>query len=139
MACGNSNVKANEKSLGKGKTMKLTFITNPSTGFDWEYKFLEGDNYAKIVLDREDYDIKSGDIELVGAPTKRTYFFRAEKPGKQSLTFTYRRPWEGGEVSYDVVYELSVDKDLNISCLSKMKGVVETKKELSTFPDPEFE
>ena len=44
MACGNSNVKANEKSLGKGKTMKLTFITNPSTGFDWEYKFLEGDN-----------------------------------------------------------------------------------------------
>ena len=132
VSCGKSG------EFGRGNVMKLTFSTNPSTGFDWQYEFLSGEDRAQIVLDKEEYHMNEN-LDLVGAPSRRTYYFVAKKEGKQNLTFTYKRPWEGGETAYDVVYELSVDKNLKISCLSKMKGTVESDKELSYFPNPEFE
>ena len=78
------------------------------------------------------------DLDVVGSPSKIVYYFKATKEGNTNLVFTYRRPWEGGDVAYDVIYELSVDKDMNITCLSKMKGTVESDKELSFFPNPTF-
>ena len=122
-------------SFGKGKVMGLEFETNPSTGYNWEYKFENGD--AEIVFDREENKLNEN-LDVVGAPSKIVYYFKGTKEGNTNLVFTYRRPWEGGDVAYDVVYELSVDKDMNISCLSKMKGTVESDKELSYFPNPTF-
>lgn len=121
---------------GKGAEMSLDFISNPSTGYDWVYEILEGDNYAEIYLIRQDNDFPQTNV--AGAGGHRIYYFKATKAGKQTLTFTYRRPWEGGETAYDVVYELSVDKDLNISCTGKKKGKIASDKELSFFPDPVF-
>lgn len=126
---------ASASKYGKGKIMSLSFKTNPTTGYDWQYEFSDGD--AEIVFDREDYKMNE-DSNLVGGESTRIYYFRASKEGKKKLTFTYARPWEGGEKAYDVVYELEVDKDLNITCTSKKKGVVDSKEELSFFPDPVF-
>lgn len=128
-ACGNAGTSASNK----GKLMSLTFTTNPTTGFDWQYAFSDGD--AELVLDREDYQMNE-DMNLVGGESNRVYYFRATKAGSKKLTFTYARPWEGGEKAYDVVYELEVDSDLNISCKSKKKGVIDSKEEISFFPDP---
>lgn len=128
-ACGNVGTSKSNK----GKLMSLTFTTNPTTGFDWQYVFSDGD--AELVLDREDYQMNE-DMNLVGGESNRVYYFRATKAGNKKLTFTYARPWEGGEKAYDVVYELEVDSDLNISCKSKKKGVIDSKEELSFFPDP---
>lgn len=132
-ACGSASSKG--ASLGKGKVMGLEFETNPSTGYNWEYKFVNGD--AEIVFDREENKLNEN-LDVVGAPSKIVYYFKGTKEGNTNLVFTYRRPWEGGDVAYDVVYELSVDKDMNITCLSKMKGTVESDKELSYFPNPTF-
>ena len=131
-ACGNASKESN---LGKGKVMALEFSTNPSTGFNWEYRFENGD--GEITFDREENKLNE-DMNLVGAPHQVVYYFRGAKEGTKNLVFTYRRPWEGGDVAYDVVYELSVDKDLNITCLSKMKGTVESNEDLSSFPNPTF-
>ena len=132
-ACG---TKFNQNaSFGKGKVMALEFETNPSTGYTWEYKFENGE--GEVVFDREENKLNDNQ-DLVGSPHNVVYYFKATKEGNKNLRFTYRRPWEGGEVAYDVVYELSVDKDLNISCLSKMKGSVDSDKELSFFPNPTF-
>ena len=132
VACGSSS---QSKNLGKGKVMALEFETNPSTGYDWQYVFSDGD--AVIALDREDYQMNE-DLNLVGNNQKRVYYFRASKAGNKKLTFTYERPWEGGEKAYDVVYDLVVDSDLNITCTNKKKGVIDSKEELSFFPDPIF-
>ena len=120
---------------GSGKEISFTFEANSTTGFDWQYEFKDGD--AELVFEREDIKPnENGDI--VGGNMQRTYFFRANKSGKTKLVFTYKRPWEGGEVEYDVVYDLSVDDNLIISCYDKKKGVVETDKELDFFPNPVF-
>ena len=131
-ACG----AVSSTNYGKGVEMSLDFISNPSTGYDWVYEFASGDNLAEIFLIRQDNSFPESDV--VGAGGHRVYVFKATKEGKQTLTFTYRRPWEGGEIAYDVVYDLVVDKDLNITCTGKKKGKVESDKELSFFPDPVF-
>lgn len=130
-ACANSV----SNKFGKGKVMSLTFTTNPTTGYDWQYTFTDGD--AEIALDREDYQMNE-ESNIVGGEQKRVYYFRASKAGNKKLTFTYERPWEGGEKAYDVVYDLVVDSDLNITCTSKKKGVIESKEEINFFPDPVF-
>lgn len=132
-ACGSGGIGGTK--YGKGKLLSLTFTTNPTTGFDWEYVFSNGD--AEITLDREDYQMNE-DLNVVGSPSKRVYYFRATKEGKKTLTFTYGRPWEGGEKAYDVVYELVVDKDLNIVCTNKKKGTIDSAEDISFFPDPVF-
>ena len=131
-ACG----AASSVNYGKGAEMSLDFISNPSTGYDWVYELASGDNFAELYLVRQENDFPESDT--VGAGGHRIYVFKATKAGKQTLTFTYRRPWEGGETAYDVVYDLNVDKDLNITCTGKKKGKVESDKELSFFPDPVF-
>lgn len=133
VACGKSA--SNNSSFGKGKVMALEFESNPSTGYTWEYKFEGGE--GEVAFDREETKLNENQ-DLVGAPNKVVYYFKATKEGNRNLRFTYRRPWEGGDVAYDVVYELAVDKNLNISCLSKMKGSVESDVELSFFPNPTF-
>lgn len=123
------------KEFGSGKVMALEFSTNPSTGYGWEYSFEGGD--AEVVFDREETKLNENNA-LMGAPHNVVYYFRATKEGTKNLTFVYRQPWTGGEVAYDVVYELVVDKNLNIKCLSKMKGSVISDVDLSTFPNPVF-
>ena len=130
-SCATSNTE-----YGKGKEMSLNFESNPSTGYDWVYEFLEGDKYAQIVLSRQDNDFPENGV--TGSGGHRIYGFRALTPGNQTLIFTYRRPWEGGEIAYDVVYDLKVDNDLNITCTAKKKGKIKSDKELSFFPDPVF-
>lgn len=128
--------KKEEVNMGKGTKMTLVFVSNPTTGFDWEYALEGGEGELELL----DNTFLAPDEEGVfGAAGKRQYVFKGTKPGKVNLKFTYRRPWEGGETAYDVVYELDVEDDLSISCLSKSKGVVDSDKDLMSFPDPVFE
>ena len=124
--------------LGQGKIMVLRLETNPSTGFGWQYSLLEGDDKGALELVNQNFDSNNKNENLVGAGGYDTYEFKATKKGPQELTFTYMRNWEGGEVAYDVVYELDIDDDLNIIYIGKKKGIVETEKALSSFPDPTF-
>ena len=129
---------ASPANLGSGQVMLLRFETNPSTGFDWDFVALTGDEYGIIELNNQAYE-SSGNGELMGAGGYSTYRFIAKKKGPQRLTFTYERSWEGGEKAYDVVYELDIDDNLNITCLEKKKGVIESDKNLTDFPNPTFE
>lgn len=130
-ACGTVSAK-----YGKGQEMSLDFETNPSTGYDWIFETIDEEKNAFIYLVNQENNFPENNLAGMGG--HRIYYFRATTPGKQVLTFTYKRPWEGGEVAYDVVYELDVDKDLNITCTNKKKGKIKSDKELSFFPDPVF-
>lgn len=129
------NKQLKNNSFGMGKIMALRFETNPSTGFGWEFKFEGGG--GEVAFDREE-NIQNKEEKLFGSAEEVIYYFKGVKAGNTNIRFTYRRPWKGGEVAYDVLYELSVDKDLNITCLSKMKGIVESNYDLTFFPNPTF-
>ena len=68
----------------------ITLDSNPTTGYKWEIdspfdtKLLKliGSNYIPAQTD------------LVGAPGKEKWAFKAIKPGKTIISFNYTRPWE---------------------------------------------
>lgn len=119
----------------KKTNMLFEFSSNPTTGFDWVYEIGEGNGMLELIKD--DYKSNAED-GMVGAGGTRTFIFKGTKEGKKNIIFTYKRNWEGGETAYDVVYEIEIDKNLNMSCLNKFKGQIESDVDLEFFPNPSF-
>lgn len=127
-----------DAALGKGRVITFDFESNPTTGFKWTWAVANDINNGELKFISEDYISDAKDDGMVGVGGHTKFIFEGAKPGKQNLRFVYERPWEGGESIYDVVYELEIDDNLNISCLSKMKGNIESDKDLTSFPNPSF-
>lgn len=121
----------------KGNIMSLNFETNPSTGFEWQYEFLNGEELLEVVSD----ELINENVEkgIVGAPCQRKIKFKGLKSGKTTLHFVYKRPWAGGDTAYDVDYDIEVSNDLVISYIQKKNGGFNANIDLSRFPEPVFE
>jgi inhibitor of cysteine peptidase len=80
-----------------GDTIRLSLSENPSTGYSWQMSWSDG--LEKV----EDRYIQGGAGNIVGAPGTHEWTFKATKPGAQSVSGVYKRPWEGmsaGEKRY---------------------------------------
>ena len=88
----------------------FTFESNASTGFAWEV-VQEGDAVRKT---RDTYAYENVG-NMAGAPGEQQYTFSAVRPGRVTITFTYRRSWEDVPPLYTYVAELTVDDALNIA------------------------
>jgi len=78
-----------------GKTFDIKLEQNASTGYSWTYK---ADSQLKLVKASEQATpskSKDGD-PIVGAPTNKTWTFKATKPGTYKVSFKYEREWEKG-------------------------------------------
>ena len=78
--------------LDKGDTFTVLLVTNPSTGFLWEFARPLYDETVMIL--RGDKYIRPDDQLRTGAPGKRSLTFLAEGSGRTGLKLVYRRPWE---------------------------------------------
>ncbi len=149
-ACGKSEAKAPEmasevaetiqrdagtplpehKSNGKreGKSFSIVLSANPTTGFDWELSY-EGEG----LLNNYNNEQSTPPRGIAGAGLERRYFFKADRPGKCSVVFTYKRNWEGGETSTTFAYTFEIDDNSNIKYLS-----TEVRKGPGNANTPEF-
>ena len=98
------------------KTLDFAFYANASTGYAWEVK-QSGD---AVKLTRDEYVQKNsssvpGGPAMAGAPGEQQYTFTAVRPGRATLTFTYRRSWETDPPLYTYVAELTVSDALEIT------------------------
>jgi inhibitor of cysteine peptidase len=77
-----------------GDSFTVTLCSNATTGF-------QGSESAPIsdptVVQQMDHKFVSPDTELVGAPGKEVWTFKALKTGTSTISLEYSRPWEGGE------------------------------------------
>lgn len=135
LACAKTNELQNNTSEEKGKKIVFEFGSNPTTGFDWVYETGSGDGMIELVDNKY---VGNANADRLGAGGIRTFVFKGVKEGKQTIIFTYKRNWEGGENAYDIVYEVEVDKNLDIKYLDKHIGKIETNNDLSMFPNPSF-
>lgn len=81
--------------LAPGQSAVFVLVENPSTGYSWEI-----DPKASAGLDRlqiSDDGYKAG-ADMPGAPGKHAWTIRALSPGKATVAFVYRRPWEPAPV-----------------------------------------
>ena len=121
-----------------GKVMTIKLESNPSTGYEWKYAYGEGSDLGKLFLTHQGFESSDQSGKMMGAGGFNEFIFEGRKQGPQTITFTYKRNWEGGDVAYDVIYEVDIDKNLNITYLGKKQGSVKGDKDLSFFPDPTF-
>ena len=97
----------------KADTYEITLEENATTGYVWSYTMSE-----EGILEETSAEYTSTNKEgLMGAPSDKTWTFKALKPGTAVLTFSYARSWEGEPIS-KAVYELKVTDDLQIEEVS---------------------
>lgn len=73
-----------------GTVLDVTLEGNASTGFSWGYV----DTGEGVIEDTGERSVTLSDSRRVGSGGTETRRLRALKPGRQTVIFEYRRPWE---------------------------------------------
>lgn len=95
----------------EGKILKIELYENSSTGYNWTKEI----NKPDIIEIKESSDYSNCPDDVVGCGGKRIYEIKGLKEGKVILTLNYSFL---GRMENDVetaVYEITVDKNLNIT------------------------
>ena len=91
--------------LGVGGLLIVTLESNPaSTGFQWELAEISDETVLQRVDQRYE---PPEDGDMVGAPGKDIWTFKALKKGESSISMEYSQPWEGGTKAAET-FELTV-------------------------------
>lgn len=72
-----------------GDNFTIILDENVSTGYSWIYNVADEKHVAFV----EDKSIL-GDTDLMGASSKREFYFKVNSDGVSTITFEYKRPWE---------------------------------------------
>ena len=88
----------------------VEFSSNPTTGFSWS---CEIENSAVVEIISDSYKQNPAPEGMVGVGGVQTFVFACKQSGISALTFTYRRPWEGGETAEIRHAQIVVDKNLH--------------------------
>ncbi|MCR5724102.1 MAG: protease inhibitor I42 family protein [Treponema sp.] len=88
----------------------ISLESNPSTGFSWACEIA---NPAVAELEDIVYKGNAASEKIAGAGGYEHFVFTCKQPGSTGLTFTYRRPWKGGEIAEVRRAQLIVDDRLN--------------------------
>ena len=83
---GNNNV----IKVDAGSNFTITLESNPTTGYKWEIANMLDVRLLELV----DSKYEPTRTDLVGAPGKEKWTFKAKKVGKTIVSFDYARPWE---------------------------------------------
>ena len=78
-----------EATLEPGETVTLRLESNPTTGYAWEVRGLEGQNVVTLV--DQSYE---ADSKLLGSGGVDTITFKAANAGEVTVELVYRRSWE---------------------------------------------
>ena len=92
------------------KTITITLLESPSTGYSWIWGQM-GAGHIEMI----DESFTSG--TLIGEPGVHTFTFAGTEPGHVTLTFSSRQPWQGGGVGDTEAFSVTVYDDMTISYL----------------------
>ncbi len=81
----------NEFHVESGDKIIVKLCSNPTTGFQWEYKMS-----VENVLTEQEHNFEKSDVNLTGAAGMESWTFEAGKSGTVEVLMTYSQPWDGG-------------------------------------------
>ncbi len=88
-----------------GEAFQVPLTGSAGTGFRWEIALPEA--VAKhVTLVATERDAPS---TIPGGPMMQRFHFQATSPGKVTLTFRYRRPWEAPDSGQIETVEVQID------------------------------
>lgn len=80
-------------------TFNIELVSNPSTGFKWNYETNKKNKKIKLIDDK----FIAPETEMVGVAGKRIYTFSALKKGEFTLVFKYARGTQAPEKTHTVL------------------------------------
>jgi len=80
--------------VAPGALITITLCSNPSTGFSWGE---QAQISNKEVLKQTSHKTVAAGTNMPGAPGNQVWTFEALAAGASTASFSYSRPWEGGE------------------------------------------
>jgi inhibitor of cysteine peptidase len=94
--------------IARDQELVVNLDSNSATGFRWLLQARESAVLQQ--LGEPVYEPRKGDPRLVGSGGLTRFRFRAIAPGRETLIFTYRRPWEMNLPPARMVrYEITVE------------------------------
>lgn len=88
---------------------------NPTTGYEWTCVSSD----SNVVTLESIYKSNNVDSDVVGAGGTYTITLTGVKEGTSTVTCNYKRSWELTESDKEKTYEVSVDKDLQVTYKEK--------------------
>ena len=88
----NTGSMINDFQMEVGDKIRVNLCSNPTAGFQWEYKISRD-----TVLKEEDHDFEEPEGGAVGASGIEVWTFEAIGKGTTEVLMEYSQPWEGGE------------------------------------------
>ena len=76
-------------------SLTVTLCSNQTTGYQWSESAQISDQ--TILQQTEHKFVPPENKDVVGAPGKEVWTFKALKKGTAEVSMEYSRPWEGGE------------------------------------------
>ncbi len=98
MGCKSSSSQkdSNAEERSVSKTVEVQLKSNPTTGFSWQ---CEVEDTSIAELQSSSYKQNEVPEGMVGVGGVETFIFTCKSEGSTKVTFTYLRPWEGGETA----------------------------------------
>jgi inhibitor of cysteine peptidase len=78
-----------------GSTITVSLCSNPTTGFQWGAQTQVSN--AQVLKQESHKMVGPANTGMVGAPGSEVWTFQALQAGTSTVSFSYSRPWEGGE------------------------------------------
>ena len=74
-----------------GSKIRIKLCSNPTTGFQWDYKLT-----TKNIVIEENHDFEESAESIVGATSIESWIFEAVEKGTTEIKMEYSRPRENG-------------------------------------------
>ncbi|MFP3974922.1 MAG: protease inhibitor I42 family protein [Chloroflexota bacterium] len=88
----NASYNNEQVELNVGELLEVTLESNASTGFQWQLAEITDPDVVEKKTD--EYVEPEGDEQVVGAPGKEIWTFKALDEGTANISMKYCRPWE---------------------------------------------
>ncbi len=92
------------------QTATLKLSANPTTGYEWS--FTQTPNIFDV---SSEYVPDATDEEMVGVGGIETFTLVPTKAGSTELNFYYKQPWDENSLDTRLTYQISVDKNMQIT------------------------
>ncbi len=125
----------------KPQTATITIDSNQTTGYAWTATQTITDNAGEShCFEISDEYVEPEDTGgMVGVPGQQVFTLKAVEAGKVDVNLTYSRSWDPSKEDDQVVYQFSVDKDLQIEyigCSVSMMSEGSILDNYDTAPEP---
>lgn len=101
---------APEADVRTERTVTVELESNPTTGFSWQCDIADTSVATLAESSYQPYAVPEG---ITGSGGTETFVLAVRGAGSTAVTFTYRRPWAGGETAEVRHATLTVDDSGN--------------------------